>query len=552
MRCHYEVLNVSKEAEDSEIKSSYRKLALKWHPDKNLDDSDNAKEQFQLIQQAYEVLSDKQERAWYDRHREQILLGAQSDFEDKNLNVFQYFTTSCFRGYGDDENGFYTVYRNVFEQIAMEDLDYFENKEDFVDIPSFGTSESDFDTVVNLFYSHWLSYSTKKSYVWLDPYKIAEIKDRRYVKAVEKENKKVRSKAKKERNEEIRNLVAFVRKRDKRVQAQIKLNLEKNEANRKKHDELRRQKLEENRKMNESQVQPEWTKFENMTSELQEIEKNLDNEFGNSDCSDDEIYNKHYCPACDKFFKTKKTFQNHESSMKHKLNVAALRAEMLGSDEEEDDDLEVDVKNSEDNLDDMDSELSSGKRQTNQGEEESDAYEKDVDAVIPKKKKTQKTKFSASHHYMSPDTDSEELPLNNGHKKPNKAKKNKNVLKVESTDDELKMSTLPASSSSDDDFSSSKKGKKKKKKNKPKKTQPVVNTKEEPSSETLLFTENTSNSNTSKDDLPNFICSTCSKNYPSKNKLFMHLKAEGHGAPLPLNTSGATSKGRAKGKASRK
>lgn len=46
--------------------TAYRKLALKFHPDKNLDNIDAAKEQFLLVQQAYDVLSDPQERAWYE------------------------------------------------------------------------------------------------------------------------------------------------------------------------------------------------------------------------------------------------------------------------------------------------------------------------------------------------------------------------------------------------------------------------------------------------------------------------------------------------------
>lgn len=64
MKCHYEVLNINRDAEDGVIKTAYRKLALRWHPDKNLDNLDDAKAKFQIIQQAYEVLSDPQERAW--------------------------------------------------------------------------------------------------------------------------------------------------------------------------------------------------------------------------------------------------------------------------------------------------------------------------------------------------------------------------------------------------------------------------------------------------------------------------------------------------------
>lgn len=63
-KCHYSVLELPRDADDAAIKTAYRKLALRWHPDKNLDNAEEAKTKFQTIQQAYEVLSDPQERAW--------------------------------------------------------------------------------------------------------------------------------------------------------------------------------------------------------------------------------------------------------------------------------------------------------------------------------------------------------------------------------------------------------------------------------------------------------------------------------------------------------
>ena len=63
----YEVLGVSKNATESEIKKSYRKLALKYHPDKNPDDSE-AEDKFKEAAEAYEILSDQDKRAKYDRY----------------------------------------------------------------------------------------------------------------------------------------------------------------------------------------------------------------------------------------------------------------------------------------------------------------------------------------------------------------------------------------------------------------------------------------------------------------------------------------------------
>lgn len=65
-RDYYEVLGVGKDADAKEIKKAYRKLAMKYHPDKNPGDKD-AEEKFKEINEAYEVLSDEEKRSTYDR-----------------------------------------------------------------------------------------------------------------------------------------------------------------------------------------------------------------------------------------------------------------------------------------------------------------------------------------------------------------------------------------------------------------------------------------------------------------------------------------------------
>ena len=65
-RDYYETLGVSKSASAAEIKKSYRRLAMKHHPDRNTDD-EGAEAKFKEAKEAYEVLSDADKRASYDQ-----------------------------------------------------------------------------------------------------------------------------------------------------------------------------------------------------------------------------------------------------------------------------------------------------------------------------------------------------------------------------------------------------------------------------------------------------------------------------------------------------
>ncbi|UJR38141.1 hypothetical protein I4U23_030819 [Adineta vaga] len=344
MRCHYEVLGVDQNATEDDLKKSYKKLALQWHPDKNLQQIAEAQKRFLEIRAAYEVLSDPRERSWYDAHRDVMLRkGSGDDYQDDTINIFPFFTSSCYQGYNDSENGFYTIYNKLFKDIAEQDLKGSMDKT--IEIPEFGSSESSYDEVVGPFYAYWSNYCTLRSYVWKEEHDTREAMDRRVRRLMEQENKKLREKAKKERNDEVRELIAFVKKRDKRVQLR-KIYLEEQALQKKKADTERRnrekqRKLEELAQYKESQ----WMSFDDFEKQLNDLESSVKNQFqdvdtnnyndddNNLDESNDDI-NELYCVACNKSFKSDKAFLNHENSRKHKEFVYLMKAHIQQENEE--------------------------------------------------------------------------------------------------------------------------------------------------------------------------------------------------------------------------
>src|SRR4051794_32906040 len=101
-RDYYEILGVDRNADDGTIKGAYRKLALKYHPDRNPNDAE-AEDKFKEAAEAYSVLSDSQKRATYDRFGHQGLGAAAGAGGGFDPSAFQDFSDifGDFFGFGD-------------------------------------------------------------------------------------------------------------------------------------------------------------------------------------------------------------------------------------------------------------------------------------------------------------------------------------------------------------------------------------------------------------------------------------------------------------------
>lgn len=106
---YYELLEVSRSASEAEIKKSYRKLAVKYHPDRNPDNKE-AEEKFKEISQAYSVLSDPQKRQMYDQYGEEAFTrggpGGPGGFGGGGFDPFDLFR-EAFGGGGGGGGGIF-------------------------------------------------------------------------------------------------------------------------------------------------------------------------------------------------------------------------------------------------------------------------------------------------------------------------------------------------------------------------------------------------------------------------------------------------------------
>ncbi|MFS8009134.1 putative DnaJ domain, Chaperone J-domain superfamily [Helianthus anomalus] len=185
-RCLYEVLNLPRDCTADEIRSAYRKLALQRHPDKLIKSGipeSEATASFQELVNAYEVLSDARERAWYDSHRSQILFSGTTSSSSSAVvpDLFTFFSNSVYSGFSDKGKGFYKVYGDVFDKIYMNELNYAKRLglgNVVKEAPVMGNLESVYEQV-NVFYGYWLGFVTVMDFVWADEFDVMSGPNRR-------------------------------------------------------------------------------------------------------------------------------------------------------------------------------------------------------------------------------------------------------------------------------------------------------------------------------------------------------------------------------------
>ncbi|MCB9899528.1 MAG: DnaJ domain-containing protein [Planctomycetes bacterium] len=121
---YYEVLGVAKDADADAVKKAYRKLALQWHPDRHPEaEREEAAARFRKVSEAYEVLSDPEKRARYDRLGSRYHQGERFEPPPGERTMSREEFERAFGGAGGDGGGFSDFFRSMFGETFRHDFE---------------------------------------------------------------------------------------------------------------------------------------------------------------------------------------------------------------------------------------------------------------------------------------------------------------------------------------------------------------------------------------------------------------------------------------------
>ncbi|GMM39853.1 Jjj1 protein [Hanseniaspora uvarum] len=376
---YYALLEVSPDADQTTIKKQYRKLALKYHPDKNPDRIEEFTEIFAQLSIAYETLSDEQERSWYDSHKDTLNennSNGGNQYEDESYvndcgvnadDIHAFMNREYFDRNDDSVAGMYQVAAKVFLRIVKDEIlfgkrygmkefekcaddtflshaannGYIQSLSDFKTktllYPLFGYTETSYADLKQ-FYKKWSSFQTVKQFHWKNEYRINKNYDRRTKRELNKRNEKIRNEHKTQYNKTVKEFVNFIKKLDTRLK----------QGKKKEQDAIRNKQLENLKRMKEmtdkqkQEALAEKTKNEFLEQSWQHVDEDklnkLEREFL-SDVSDENDRDEgqdhpdedflYECYVCNKFFKNAKQLDNHENSKIHKIGLEELKRKMI-------------------------------------------------------------------------------------------------------------------------------------------------------------------------------------------------------------------------------
>lgn len=324
-KCLYEILNVDRFCSTDDIKKSYKTLALKNHPDKAPQGlEEEYKEKFQTLNNAYQILVNPQERAWYDSHREEYLNPHKKDlgFGGFPFDVKEFMQTPI------PPEQFFKATEDAFRKILVEEEKFRQNSAELMksrgsmlDGPWFGDELSSDEQVVK-FYDYWMNFVPCQNFAWADLWDEREGENRREKRFIQQTNLVERKKAKKKYMATLNRLISFIQQKDERYAVLMK---------KRKEDQEKRKKEEEENKIREEK---EWQlkKEELLKQELKQYEEERKLREEQSQGSEEEYYEEnediHKCHLCNKEFKSENQLNNHNLSKQHLKNKKKMMKEV--------------------------------------------------------------------------------------------------------------------------------------------------------------------------------------------------------------------------------